>query len=93
MINLQLVQNIIFLLIFLLQVVQFFLIFAHSLKQLGIGLLSSQEFVNDFLNVTVACGGSYLLESVFDDEGLFHFFLHLFLEELTPHLLYHKVFS
>ena len=90
--HLKLVKLIAPVLILATKVINLALVIANCHKQLRVSLLSRQEFVHYLLHVGEASACTDLLESIFNFLSAFHLSLHLLLEELRPHLLYHEVF-
>ena len=74
------------------QVINLALVVTDSHEQMRVGMLTGEEFVNDFLHIGQTCRGTDLLESLLDLLCPLHLLLHLLLEELAPHLLDHVVF-
>ncbi len=64
---------------------------ANGVKQLGIGLFTGQELLNNVLNVGVACRGSNFLERFLKLRGALHLFVHFGFQKRRPKLLSHKV--
>jgi len=73
------------------QVIDLALVVTYSHEQLRVGLLSREELVNYLLHIGKTSTRSNLLEGIFDFISAFHLTLHLFLQELRPHLLDHVV--
>jgi hypothetical protein len=73
------------------QVVNFPLILRYSHQQLGVCLFSSQESVDNLVDIRVTSGGSDLLESVLNNIVLIHLTLHLSFKESREESLYQKL--
>jgi hypothetical protein len=93
MFNLKLGNQLFFLLGVSSKPIEFALLLTDCLKQLRVCLLPSQEFVHDFLNVSYSSLRPNSLESIFNEERLLHFLVHLHLVVLAPHLLNHEILS
>lgn len=86
-VNLKNMKDLLLLVIFLSKFIQFLFVLADGAEKLCVSLFTGKELVDHFLNVAVACGCSYLLESIFQVTVLIHFIIHLLLKELTPEFL------
>lgn len=67
--------------------VKLLLIIAHILQILAVSSLTSEEFLDDLLNIRLASLGTNVLESLFNLGSSVHLLLHLALEEAAPELL------
>ena len=82
--HLEFVQFLSDLFIIMAQMIQLLLIDADSGKQLGVGCLTSEELLDDLLNVGEASLSVNLLESTLYFGVAGHLFLHLCFEESAP---------
>ena len=73
------------------QSIQFLLVLAYSVKQLRVSCLTSEELLDNLLNVREASLCVDLLESLLDFSIASHLFLHLGFEESAPKLLRQEV--
>jgi len=85
------VEYLFFLIILFSQLIQLLFVLAHSAQKLSIRLLTGQELVDHFLNIAIASGRSYFLESILKGSVLLHLILHLFLQKLTPQFLHLEI--
>ena len=92
-VDLKNMQDLLFLVIFLSELIQLLLVFTDSAQELRVRLLPREELVDHFLHIAIACGCSDFLESIFQMSILVHFVVHLLFQELTPEFLNLEVSS
>ena len=75
------------------QSLQLLFMLTDGLQEASVCLFSSEEFVNDFLDVSDSSLRPDPLECVLNNVWLVHLFVHLHLVVLAPHLLDHEVLA